>query len=29
MDAVNSYVSAPYIPANVGDSMDSILDPSF
>ena len=29
IDAVDSDVSAPYIPANLGDSMDSILDPSF
>jgi hypothetical protein len=29
MDAIDSYVPAPYIPANLGDSMDSILDPSF
>ena len=29
MEAIDSYVPAPYIPANLGDSMDSILDPSF
>ena len=29
MDAIDSYVPAPYVPANLGDSMDSILDPSF
>ena len=29
MEAIDSYVPAPYVPANLGDSMDSILDPSF
>src|SRR5262245_6045767 len=29
MDAVDSYVGAPYIPADIGNSMDSILHPSF
>ena len=29
MDAVDSYVGAPYIPADIGDSMDSILHPDF
>ncbi len=29
VEAIDSDVSAPYIPADLGDSMDSILDPSF
>src|SRR5215510_9309362 len=29
VEAIDSDVPAPYIPANLGDSMDSILDPSF
>jgi hypothetical protein len=29
MDAVDSYVGTPYIPADIGDSMDSILHPDF
>jgi hypothetical protein len=29
MDAVDSDVGAPYIPADIGDSMDSILHPDF
>jgi hypothetical protein len=29
VEAIDSDVSAPYIPADLGNSMDSILDPSF
>jgi hypothetical protein len=29
VEAIDSDVSAPYIPADLGGSMDSILDPSF
>jgi hypothetical protein len=29
MDAVDSYVGAPYIPVDIGNSMDSILHPDF
>jgi hypothetical protein len=29
MEAVDSDVGAPYIPADIGNSMDSILHPSF
>jgi hypothetical protein len=29
MQAINSYVPPPYVPANIGDSMESILHPDF
>jgi hypothetical protein len=29
MQTIDSYVGAPYIPADIGDSMDSILHPDF